>query len=273
MSGALAAARPAEGVLAQLFARQRQLAAFGLALIALTAVLGLAQLVDARTLGGVNVWLKPAKFAFSIGVFALTAAWFFGYVRPERRGGVLMRGVVATIIATGAFELGWITLQASRGLASHYNTDTAFYTAMYNLMGVLAVLLVATTLPLAWEIGRRPAAGLRSDFVLAVVLGLLLTFLLGGGLGGYMGGQASHAVGPEGGGVPVFGWNRLGGDLRIAHFMGIHAEQAITALGALAGGLSLSRGRLLVVAGAAAWSIATLLLFAQAVSGRALLPM
>ena len=28
-------------------------------------------------------------------------------------------------------------------------------------MGLFAVLLVGTTLPLAWEIARRPAAGLR----------------------------------------------------------------------------------------------------------------
>ncbi len=87
-----------------------------------------------------------------------------------------------------------------------------------------------------------------------------------------MSAQDSHAVGAEGGGVPLFGWNRLGGDLRIAHFMGIHAMQAIPILGALAGGLSLPRARQLIIAGAAAWSVATLLLFAQAVDGRALWP-
>ena len=43
------------------------------------------QLVDPRTLHGVNVWVKPVKFLVSVGVFSLTAAWFFGYIRPERR--------------------------------------------------------------------------------------------------------------------------------------------------------------------------------------------
>ncbi len=45
--------------------------------------------------------------------------------------------------------------------------------------------------------------------------------------------QAGHAVGAEGGQVPLFGWNRSGGDLRVAHFLGIHAEQAIPLLAAL----------------------------------------
>ena len=66
-----------------------------------------------------------------------------------------------------------------------------------------------------------------------MVVGLLLTFLLGGILGGYMSSQAGHSVGAEGGRTFLFGWNRSGGDLRIAHFLGIHAEQAIPILAAL----------------------------------------
>jgi len=275
MTGALAERTPGArpGVLSQLFARQSRLAAFGLALIALGTILALAQIFDARTLNGANVWLKPAKFAFSIAIFALTAAWFFGYVRPERRRSAPMRGTVAMVIAAGTFELAWIAWQAAHGLASHFNTDTIFYAVMYGLMGLFAVLLVGTALPLAWEIARRPAPGLRPDFVLAVVTGLVLTFLIGGTMGGYMSAQSSHAVGAEGGGVPMFGWNRLGGDLRIAHFMGIHAEQAIAMLGLMVSGLPVARARMIVLAGAAAWTIATLVLFAQAVGGRALWPM
>ena len=234
------------------------------------------QLVDPRVRdSGVNVWVKPAKFLSSVGIFALTAAWFFGYVRPERRRSRLMRGTVAVLIAAGTFELVWISWQAAHGLESHFNFDTPFYIMMYQLMGAFAVLLVGTTLPLAWEIARRPALHLRKDFVAAVVLGLLLTFLLGGMLGGYMSSQAGHSVGMEGGRTFLFGWNRSGGDLRIAHFLGIHAEQAVPILAALTAeaGLGQRARWAALAAGTTAYAVLTLAIFAQAVAGRALFPM
>lgn len=211
------AALPAR-LLADLIDRQRPLALYGLALLLLVPPLLIVQAYDPRLLSGASVWAKPIKFLLSIGVFALTAAWFFGFVRRERRTAPSMRATVWTLIAMGSFELLWIGWQASQGLDSHFNTTTTFYAAMYAAMGVSAVLLVGTTLPLAWEIGRRPAPGLTADFVAAVVIGLLLTFVLGGGLGGYMSAQPGHSVGPQAGHIPLFGWNRGGGDLRIAHF-------------------------------------------------------
>jgi hypothetical protein len=146
---------------------------------------------------------------------------------------------------------------------------------MYALMGVFALLLTATTLPLAWEIGRRPAAGLDRDFQAAVVIGLVLTFLLGAGMGGYMSSQSGHSVGLEGGRVPMFGWNRSGGDLRIAHFMGIHAQQAIPMLAAAlaATGLPVTMRRRLLASGILLFVVATFGLFAMAVAGRPLLPL
>src|SRR3546814_20849117 len=131
-----------------------------------------------------------------------------------------MRAVVALIVLAGTFELAWICWQASQGLASHFNNSTPFYSIMYGLMGLFAVLLVGTTLPLAWAIGRRPAEGLRPPFVAAVVIGLLLTFVLGGGLGGYLSSQAGHAVGPAGSGLPLFRLIGRGGDLPAAPFLG-----------------------------------------------------
>jgi hypothetical protein len=37
------------------------------------------------TLRGANVWIKPMKFALSLGVFALTTAWFVGHLLPVAR--------------------------------------------------------------------------------------------------------------------------------------------------------------------------------------------
>lgn len=259
---------------AELIERQRPLALYGLALLMLALVGAAMQTVDPRVLAsGVNVWVKPVKFLVSVGVFALTAAWFFGYIRPERRSALLPRTVVVMLIGAGSLELLWIGWQAGNGLESHFNNDTPFYDMMYSLMGLFAVILIGSTLPLAWEIARRPAAGTRSDFIAAVVTGLLLTFLLGGGLGGYMSAQPGHDVGATGGHVPLFGWNRSGGDLRVAHFLGIHAQQAIPLLGALVGGWS-GRARWTALgAGTLAYVALALAVFAQAVAGRPLLPL
>lgn len=265
---ALPAAPAMPSLLTELFARQRSLARYGLAMLALSAVAFLMLAIDPRLLAsGVPVWMKPAKFFLSVGVFALTMAWFFGYVRPERRGARLMRGTVALLIASASFELAYITLQAALAQESHFNISTPFHTLMYALMGVGAVLLVTTTLPLAWEIARRPAPGLQRSFVAAVVIGLVLTFLLGGGLGGYMSQQMSHSVGAEGGRLFFFEWNRSGGDLRIAHFLGIHAQQAIPLLGALVTPFAARTRWMLLIAGTAAFVALTLAFFAQAVAG------
>lgn len=264
--------RPAQ-LLAEFDRRHPLLTRYGLAMLALGGVAMLLQLVDPRTLAsGVNVWVKPAKFFVSVGIFALTASWFFAYVRPERRGSRLMRGTVAALIASGTFELAYIVFQAAQGLESHFNTGTPFHATMYALMGIGAVMLTATTLPMAWEIARRPAPGLEGSFVAAVAIGLVLTFGLGATLGGYMSSQTGHAVGQVGGSVPLFGWNRLGGDLRIAHFLGIHAEQAIPLLGAAVAALPPRARWAAVLGGSALYAALTLGIFLQAAAGRALLP-
>ena len=256
-----------------LLERQRTLAFFGAAMLAFGISAVALQGVDTRTLeSGIGVWVKPAKFFFSIGVFALTAGWFFGCVRPERRGSKLMRGTVAVLIASATLELIYIGSQAANGLESHFNLGTPFHAVMYGLMGIAAVLLVGTTLPLAWEISRRPAPGVQASFIAAVVIGLVLTFLLGGGLGGYMSSQAGHSVGPAGGHVAVFGWNRLGGDLRVAHFLGIHAEQAIPMLAASVATLPARARWALLALGTGAYIALTFTVFAQALAGRALIP-
>lgn len=270
---ALSPSRPAV-LLAELRRRHPLLAGYGLAMLALGALATALQIVDPRTLAsGVNIWVKPAKFFASVGIFALTAAWFFAYVRPGRRDSPLLRGTVFALIASGTFELAYICFQAAQGLESHFNTGTPFHATMYALMGIGAVILTATTLPLAWEIARRPAPGLQRSFVAAVVIGLVLTFALGATLGGYMSSQAGHSVGQVGGSVPLFGWNRLGGDLRVAHFLGIHAEQAIPLLGAAAAALPAGPRWAAVLGGSAIYVAVTLDVFFQALAGRALLPL
>jgi hypothetical protein len=86
----------------------------------------------------------------------------------------------------------------------------------------------------------------------------------------------AHAVGvPDGGdGLPVLGWSREGGDLRVGHFIGLHGLQGLPLIG-----LALRRRRrldergrtaLVGVAGAG-WLGVTALVTGQALRGQPLL--
>ena len=253
--------------------RQRELTIFGLLLLAIAALTALAQTLDPRLVDGVNTWVKPTKFLVSVALFALTAAWFFGFVRPDHRRSLAMRTTVATLIASASFELLYLGFQAWHGEASHFNTGTPFHAIMYMAMGIGAVLLVTTTVPLAWEIARRPAPGLTADFRASVVIGLVLTFALGGGLGGYMSSQTSHAVGIEGNGLPLVGWNRLGGDLRVAHFFGMHISQVLPVIAWAVSAATPTLRWTAVLGVAGVWVGVTLAVFLQATGGAPLVPM
>lgn len=262
-----------KSLIADLFERQRTLAAFGLALFVLALPLLAMTWLDPRLLdSGRSPWVKPVKFMVSMGLFSVTSAWFFGYVRAERRGSRLMRWTVTALIASATFELFWIIWQAGHGVDSHFNVGRPIDAIMFGLMGVFALVLTGSVLPLAWEIARRPAPGLPGDYVAAVVAGLVLTFLLGTGAGIVMSVNGGHAVGAEGQGLPLFGWNRIGGDIRVAHFLGIHAEQIIPAAAALIASFAAPLRQRLLIAGILLYTALTLFVLAQAMAGRPLLP-
>jgi hypothetical protein len=255
---------------AELFRRQPALATLGLMFWVLLIPTLAAAMVDPRQVDGVETWAKPAKFLAALGLFALTSAWMFGYVAPDARRGPTARATVAVIIAASLFEAGYIAFQGARAERSHFNLDTPFHAAMYELMGVGAVALVSTSLTLAWLVARR-GIPLRPAFRDGVVLGLVLTFALGGGFGGLIGGRLDHAVGAEdlSRTLPLFGWSLNTGDLRPAHFMGIHAQQLIPVFAALVPGRGWS-ARLAVWAGALAYAVFAVWVLLQALAGQPL---
>lgn len=135
-------------------------------------------------------------------------------------------------------------------------------------MGAVVLVIIGANVPLAWSIWRRPADGLRPEYRAAVIAGLLLTVVLGGGFGIYMSQQTGHAVGAAAGHLPIFGWNRAGGDLRVAHFFGIHAEQAIPLLALAVTPLNLPARWAAIVAGSAVYAALTVATFVQALQAR-----
>lgn len=248
---ALYAVRPVRTLVRELERRHRPLARFGLALFAAFAVALVAEMLDSRTLGGVGVWVKPMKFMASVGLYAWTAAWLLGELPSGRRRSPSAKGIAGVIIVAGAAEIAYITFQGALGQPSHFNYSTAFHAVMYTLMGVGALAITACSLPLAWMIGRY-AKHMAPAYRLGAVLGLVLTFAGGAGAGIAISMNGGPTVGAAAGGavLPLFGWSLTGGDLRVAHFLGVHAQQVLPAVGMLiAMATAAVPGRTLAMAG------------------------
>jgi len=215
----------------ELLRRQRPLALFGLFMLAAMVPAAIAALLDPRTLAGVDVWAKPLKFMAAIGLYCLTLAWLIGELPPQRRRTRLLRATVWTALLAGAFEALYITVQGALGQASHFNTDTPFHAAMFVLMGIAALLFTATSLPVAHQLWRH-GHGMAPAYRLGAVLGLVLTFAAGAGVGVLISVHGGPLVGAAAGpGLPLVGWSATGGDLRVAHFLGVHAQQALPLVG------------------------------------------
>jgi hypothetical protein len=231
-----------------LLARERTLTIFALALLAAALPTLLALGLDDRLLRGVSVWVKPLKFMLSVALFAATTAWFFGLLPAPQRRARSLRVVVWTIVIGGGLEVAYIALQAALGEASHYNLADPLHAALYTAMGLTAMAMTATQPVLAWQIAKHGRRDLAPIWREAVVLGLVLTFVLGAGAGGLLGSRPP----PSTAGLAVLGWHAAG-DLRPAHFIGMHAQQLLPLAGAALAGWPVRRARRLLAAAALAY--------------------
>jgi len=203
-------------------------------LLALMVPTFAAYLLDGRELYDINVWIKPLKFEFSLVVYLGTLAWFWGYLPEARQKGRFLNTYAILVVGVIALELTYIIIQASRGVASHFNETTEIEAVLFTVMGVGALFLTTMAPVLGVALARSPRGDLAPAYRLAVILGLILTFVLGATAGMAMGQNGSHWVGAahtDAGGFPIFGWTRTGGDLRVAHLFGIHAMQILPVAG------------------------------------------
>jgi hypothetical protein len=193
---------------------------------ALTLVTAALAIIDQRTLLGAPLWFKPLKFSVSILLYSATLAWML-----SRLPGTAMRRTGWAIAAALGLEQLIIVGQAARGVRSHFNDDTLFDALLYSIMGATITGLWLATVAVALRFLReRPADRVTSS---AVRLGLVVG-LLGMAVGFLISGNGGHAVGVPDGGPGLFfvGWSTTGGDLRIGHFVGMHALQLLPLLAA-----------------------------------------
>lgn len=240
-------------------------------LVLLALILPIAPF-DERLVTGINPWIKPIKFIVANTVYMLTIGWLLRHwPGSDRTGRKASRLVVMTTIA----ETVLITLQAARGTTSHHNMTSLTNVGILSVMGIMIVIntvVVAYVAHKFWT--NRPA--IAAPYLWGIRLGLLI-FLLASLEGFAMVRLGAHSVGvPDGGpGLPVISWNTRGGDLRIAHFVGLHALQVLPLVGHLFSSERLG-GRIgnptyWVWLAGALYAGLSLALFLQAISGAPLI--
>lgn len=192
-------------------------------LVLLLVVAGL----DRTVVTGVNRWVKPMKFCASIAIYLGSMAWFWPLAVASEGA---KRAAALVLAGTLILEMVWIVVQAARGVRSHFNVTTALDGLAFQMAGLVIVVNVATAALVGWwTMGTEGTA-----YVWGVRLGVL-SFVVFAMEGAVMAQRLGHAVGApdEGPGLPVVNWSTKGGDLRVAHFVGMHALQVLPVLGFL----------------------------------------
>lgn len=264
-------------VFAEIDRRQPLLARAGFAHLLLFIGLAIWMPFDDRSITGVDLWLKPAKFALSIGTYLLTLAWYLGELRFSK---AFVYPIACAIVLAMTTEQVLITLQAARETTSHYNVATPFDAAVFRTMGLgVALNSLAVAVALVLFLLHRGGSE-RSAYLWGIRLGLAI-FLLGSLEGAQMILHGAHTVGlPDGGpGIALLNWSTRAGDLRVAHFLGIHALQALPLAGFIidrasrgdnAAAAALKRSAMVCVT--AGYSALTWLAFSTAMAGSPWLP-
>jgi hypothetical protein len=237
----------APNLLEQAWQTNKSLTVLLLICIATMTLSFLGLFVDPRLTEILNTptWTKTFKFSVSFAVYAATLLWVLPLLEPRFQKNA---GIAASVVSiTGLIEVILIVIQGFRAVPMHFNESTPFDTLLWQIMsstiGILLLSYIALMV-IAWR-------GIKTNTVLAwgVRLGFAVT-LIGLLQGFFMTGPTSvqkkamdagqtvsiigaHTVGSSsltpdnGAGLPLLGWNTTTGDLRIGHFIGLHALQLL----------------------------------------------
>ncbi|MBM1107162.1 hypothetical protein JQC67_13495 [Aurantibacter crassamenti] len=176
---------------------------------------------------GINSLIKPLKFSLSLWIYSWTMAYLIYYFKDE----LVKKRLIFLIVFVMLFEQAVITVQAFRGTLSHFNAETVIEGVLFSLMGIFITLVTCYTLYAALKF-RNQKDTLDSAKKAAIFYGLLI-FVIASFMGGVMGALFSHNVGGDmgGEGLPLVNWSTKIGDIRVAHFIGMHALQIVPLAG------------------------------------------
>jgi hypothetical protein len=207
----------------QLKFRNETLFYYGLACLFFAIACLLLTKLTTTQVYGVNAWFKPFKFAFSTFLYAWAMAWYCHYL-PKFNIEVFNWSIIILL----GFEIIYISWQASKGQESHFNLSTPIYATLFSMMAIAASLVTLYTAYIAMLFFSGKFPELPDYYLWAIRLSLII-FVIFSFQGFLMGSRLSHTVGlvNDNSDLYIVGWSKLAGDLRIAHFIGMHALQVL----------------------------------------------
>lgn len=194
---------------------------FGMICIALMTV-------DSQQILGVSRWLKPMKFFTSVWIMVWTMGWILHHLYSEKAKKTITWLIVISMFAENAI----ITLQSYRGQQSHFNVKQPLDGILFGIMGLMIVVFTFTIIYVTILFFFQKNIQLPEGYLTGIRLGLIC-FLIFSIEGGMMINRFSHTVGAADGseGFPLVNWSKASGDLRIAHFFGMHSLQILPLAG------------------------------------------
>lgn len=213
-------------------------------LLAVAGFVGMA--VDPRIVLGMPNWAKSTKFGLSLALYGAALLWLLPYATRWPRAIRVVAGAVGVLLTV---EIVLLVFQAVRGVPIHFNIATPLDTALWAIMSVTIMVFwlvsaVGALLMLFQPFANRTLAwGIRLGLFITLI-GFAEGFLMTSpnavqqtalAAGQHLTLVGAHTVnGFDGGpGLPLLGWSTNHGDLRIGHFVGIHAAQIIPLLAVL----------------------------------------
>jgi hypothetical protein len=211
---------------------------------------------------GISAWYKPMKFFLSSFFLIWSMGWYMQYLPDNQSVIAYSWGMIVFL----TFENIYIAWRASQGELSHFNVKTPFNAAMYTLMAVASAGISFWTAYIGILFFSNKITNISEVYLWGIRLGIIL-FVLFSLQGFAMGGRMTHTIGGADGseGLPVVNWSKKYGDLRIAHFLGMHALQVIPVLS-----FYVVRNVNMVFVLTFAYGIITLAVFIQALQGKPL---
>ncbi len=210
--------------LSELKKRNNTLYWFGLYNLAVAILCIILMQFDAKQILGVSRRLKPMKFYFSVWIMVWTMGWLLYYLNYKKG----IRNISWFIVVSMFIENFIILLQSIRGERSHFNIQSSTNGILFSIMGIVILIFTLTMIYALWLYLRQKQFSISKSYLWGISLGLLF-FIIFSLEGGVMLSKMSHTVGGADGGpgFPVVNWSNRFGDLRIAHFFGIHSLQIL----------------------------------------------
>lgn len=240
----------------------RAAAVVGVLLMLVGVLHGVAFVVLGGPWQGAVAWRKPFAFGLSFGMTTVTVAWIVSRLRVGQRWRWWLNAAVAL---SATVEVGWVSVQRARGVASHFNMTTTADALAFSLAGGGAIAVMVTALVvvtvLMWTHPDAPPAlrtAIRSGLAVLLVAQAVGGWMIQRGIESAVGGAAaSHAIGAA-------------GDLKIVHALAMHGVQVLPVIALwLLAGTTTSQAHQLTRVAAGGYALVTAAALVHAASGRA----